>query len=285
MKKIGILANYRRDDEAVRKNIVELLERKGAELVFPQGDYDVTDAEFLKSFLSENSSRCDCLIVLGGDGTILSVARCAAGYGVPIFGINLGHVGFLAEAEPGIDLDRTLTRLMEDDYLPESRMMLRVRVHRGGAVFKEYHCLNDCVVTKKLFEGLIHIDASVDDKPALSYNGDGLIVATPTGASGYSLSAGGPLVSPEMEAMILTPVSAHCLYCRSLVVDAEREILLRADREEGSCVLSIDGKTANLELEKGDEVRISKSDLKTVFIRMNDQSFFHVLSEKLRERQ
>ena len=284
MKKIGVLANFKRDRKAVRRNVIFWLEMEGAEVVVPDGDYDVTDQTFLRDFMQEKGQHCDGLIGMGGDGTMLAVARQAARYHVPIFGINTGHVGFLAEVEPDNRLYPALKRLLQDDYVLEERMMLRVSVYRGKELFREYHCLNDCVLTKKSFDGLVNITAYVDDKQSLSYSGDGLIVATPTGASGYSLSAGGPLVSPEMDAMILTPVSAHCLYCRSIVIDANREITLRADREEGRCVLCIDGKTATLLIHPEDRICIGKSEMTTGFIRLNDRSFFHVLNEKLRER-
>ena len=284
MKKIGVLANYKRTDSAVERDIIARLREEGAEVIVPDREYDVIDQVFLREFLSRDGRDCDCLIVLGGDGTLLSVARQAARFSVPIFGINTGHVGFLAEVEPGDQLYPALKRLLNGNYVLDNRMMLKAEVYRGGEIYKEYHCLNDFVLTKNSFEGLVHIDVRVDNKPSLSYNGDGLIVATPTGASGYTLSAGGPLVSPEMDAMILTPVSAHCLYCRTLVIDANREIGLKAEKEEGQCVLSVDGKTSTLLLEKDDFIRIGKSDLSTVFIRFNDKSYFHVLNEKLRER-
>lgn len=284
MKKIGVLANFKRDRKAVRRNVIFWLEMEGTEVVVPDRDYDVTDQSFLCDFMQKKGQYCDGLIVMGGDGTMLAVARQAAHYHVPIFGINTGHIGFLAEVEPDSRLYPSLKRLLKDDYVLEERMMLRVRVYRGEELFREYHCLNDCVVTKKSFDGLVNIAAYVDGKHSLSYSGDGLIVATPTGASGYSLSAGGPLVSPEMDAMILTPVSAHCLYCRSIVIDANREITLKADREEGRCVLCIDGKTATLLISPKDRICIEKSEMTTGFIRLNDRSFFQVLNEKLRER-
>ncbi|MBQ1252294.1 MAG: NAD(+)/NADH kinase [Firmicutes bacterium] len=284
MNKFGVLANYKRTDGTVEHEIISWLKAEGAEVVTPDYEYDVVDQDFLFSFLSKEGKNCECLIVLGGDGTLLSVARQAANFSVPIFGVNMGHVGFLAEVEPDDHLYPSLRRLLNDDFVKEERMMLKVKVFRSGELHQEYHCLNDCILTKQSFDGLVHVDAFVDDKPSLSYNGDGLVVATPTGASGYSLSAGGPLVSPEMEAMILTPASAHNLYSRTIVIDAKREIMLKASREEGTCVLYVDGKTSVLELVPEDRIRISKSDLTTCFIRMNDKSFFHVLNEKLRER-
>ncbi|MGI5873100.1 MAG: NAD(+)/NADH kinase [Bacillota bacterium] len=284
MKKIGVLANRKRDVGAVRDEIISYIESKGAVAVAPDGDYDVVDQRFLRAFMEGEARDCECLIVLGGDGTLLSVARQAAYFSIPIFGINLGHLGFLSEVDPGDGLYVAIDRILRGDFTLEERMMLYVRVFRGEKLYREYHCLNDCVLTKRLFEGLVHIDAFVDDKVSLSYNGDGLIVATPTGASGYSLSAGGPLVSPEMEAMILTPVSAHSLYSRSIVIGADRDVMLRADKKDGRCVLSIDGKTSTLTISEKDSVRISKSSLKTTFLRLNDRSFFHVLNEKLRDR-
>lgn len=284
MNKFGVLANYKRADRTVEKEIISWLKAEGAEVVFPGMDYDVVDQVFLHDFLEHEGGSCDCLIVLGGDGTLLSVARQAANFSIPIFGVNMGHVGFLAEVEPDDLLYPALRRLLTDDFVLEQRMMLKVKVFHSGELLEEYHCLNDCILTKKTFDGLVHIDAYVDDKPSLSYNGDGLIVATPTGASGYCLSAGGPLVSPEMEAMILTPVSAHNLYSRTIVIGANREIMLKASKEEGSCILYMDGKTSVLELTAEDRIRISRSDLTTCFIRMNDKSYFHILNEKLRER-
>lgn len=284
MKKIGILANDKRDIDDIQQKIFALLAEKGAEIITPKGKYDVVDQDFLRDFMANQGKVCDGIIVLGGDGTLLSVARQAACFHIPIFGINSGHLGFLTELEPEDDLRGAIDRLLTDDYVIEDRMMLKIKVFRNDKIYREYHCLNDCVLIKKSFDGLVHIDAFVDGKPSMSYNGDGLIVATPTGASGYSLSAGGPLVSPEMDAMILTPVSAHSLYSRSVVINADREITLEADRNEGKCILSIDGKTSTLILTKNDRIHIGRSDLKTMFIRFNEKSYFHVLNKKLRDR-
>lgn len=285
MMKIGVLANYKRNVEAVQKNVISWLLAEDAEVITPDGAYNVVDQKFLHDFLSDQGKTCDCLLVLGGDGTLLSVARQAAYFTVPIIGINLGHVGFLAEIEPkGQELYQSLRRLIDGQFYLEHRMMLKVNVFRAGKLFREYHCLNDCVIIKNTSFGLIHLNSYIDEKSYLSYKGDGLIVATPTGASGYSLSAGGPIVSPEMEAIILTPIAAHCLYCRSLVIGADRAVTMEADVSEIGGSLCIDGKTSVLKLTDGDRVCITRSELVTDFIRLNDRSYFHVLNEKLRER-
>lgn len=284
MNKIGVLYNYKRNVKELSEKVISYLRSKGAEVFVPEGFYDIVDQEFLKSYFEENHEQCEGIIVLGGDGTLLSVALQASTFRLPIIGINGGHLGFLTEIDPADDLYPALDRILKNEYYLEKRMMLKVSVVREEQTVREFHCLNDCVVTKESFDGLINVDAFIDDKPSLSYNGDGLVVATPTGASGYSLSAGGPLVSPEMDAMILTPVSAHCLYSRSLVIDAARKISLVAAMNENRVILCIDGKTSRMQLAEGDKVLIEKSQLRTDFIRFNDQSYFYVLNEKLRER-
>ena len=283
--KIAVLANDTRDVTSLAPVIGEKLKKLGADVVSPSCRYNVADNVFLEVFLGGPARGCDALIVLGGDGTLLAASGVACLYDIPLFGVNLGHMGFLSEAEADLDLDKTLERLVAGDYITEKRMMLEIKVFRDDSLFKEYHALNDCVITKSSFEGMVLINVLVNGKPALTYNGDGFIAATPTGASGYSLSAGGPLVSPDMEAVILTPVSAHSLYSRSLVMSAGDEITVTAERPDGECILSIDGKTGSMSLNKDDSVRICKSNLTTTFIRMNDKSFFNVLDEKLRERK
>lgn len=285
MKRIGLLANFKRNVEAVQQNVISWLHAENAEVITPEAGYNVVDQNFLHDFLSDQGKTCDGLLVLGGDGTMLSVARQAAFFSVPIIGINMGNVGFLAEIDPhGQHLYQSLRRLIDDEFELEHRMMLKVNVFRDGQLFQEYHCLNDCVIIKNTSYGLIHLTAYIDEKSYLSYKGDGLIVSTPTGASGYSLSAGGPLVSPEMEAMVVTPIAAHCLYCRSLVISADRTVMMEADISEIGGSLCIDGKTSVLKLLEGDRVTITRSELVTDFIRLNDKSYFHVLNEKLRER-
>ena len=284
MHKIGVLYNYKRDVKELAQKVISYLQAQGAEVFAPSEPYDIVDQSFLKAFFEKNREKCEGIIVLGGDGTLLSVALQASACGLPIIGINGGHLGFLTEIDPADDLPQALNRILNNEYYLEKRMMLKVSLLRRDKMIREFHCLNDCVITKESFDGLIYIDAYSDDKPSLSYNGDGLVVATPTGASGYSLSAGGPLVSPEMDAMILTPVSAHCLYSRSLVIDAERKISLVAAMNENNVILCIDGKTSRMKLVEGDKVLIEKSELRTDFMRFNDQSYFYVLNEKLRER-
>ena len=286
MQRICVLSNLTKNGVLDQeKKIAGWLKHHGVDIVTPIHPYDVLDQDFLYSCLESVAEQCEAVLVLGGDGTLLSVARQAAHYSLPLLGINMGRIGFLAELEQGEELFGFLDRMLKKDYFLEERMMLRVSVHRNGLHWKDFHCLNDGVILKDDRSGLIEITAYIDGRESVSYHADGIIVATPTGASGYSLSANGPLVSPEMEAIIITPICAQSLYSRPVVAGADRVITVKTAVPEGGCYLSIDGKTATVPLEDGDKIFFEKSAMKTVFIRLNGKTFFDVLNEKLRDRK
>lgn len=286
MQRIGVLSNRAKPGVvAMEKEILNWLRNRGATVLTPREVYQVTNSDFIRDYMAAIAGDCDGILVLGGDGTLLAVAGAAAYYGLPILGINMGRLGFLAELEPGERLFSSLDRLLAGDYYLENRMMLKVRVLREGRAIADYHCLNDGVVQRNYnVSGLLQYNVLIDDKPSISYHGDGVIIATPTGASGYSLSAAGPLVSPEMEAMVITPICAQSLYSRSLVVGADRVIGLVAAAEHGGCYLHIDGKTATMTLLPGDTIEFSRSPMVTQLVRLNGKTFFDVLNEKLRDR-
>lgn len=286
MQNIGLLSNQKREGSIKEgKKIAAWLKKENIEVLQPDEPYDVTDQEFLCGYLDGIAEECDMLLVLGGDGTLLSVARQAANYRLPILGVNMGRVGFLAELEPGARLYTYLNRLLKGDYYLEERMMLQVEVVRDGSIIKIGHCLNDGVVLRHNFSGLVKTMVFIDGRLSASYHSDGMAVSTPTGASGYSLSANGPLVSPEMQAIIITPICAQSLYSRPIVVGAERKISIQIDDIEGECYLSLDGKTDTMSVLVGDTVNFVESPMKTLLIRLNGKTFFDVLNEKLRDRR
>ncbi|MEG2405578.1 MAG: NAD(+)/NADH kinase [Clostridiales bacterium] len=286
MKKIAVLSNLRKQGVAdEEKKIIAWLKNENIEVLSPQHHYDVVDHSFLHQFLSGMAKDSEAILVLGGDGTLLSVARQAADYGIPILGINMGRVGFLAELDLGSTLYTYLKRLINEDFYIEERMMLKVDVTRDGSCIKTFHCLNDGVILRHNFSGLVKIMVFIDNKLSATYHGDGVAVATPTGASGYSLSANGPLVSPEMQAIVITPICAQSLYSRPIVLGSKRKITVQIAAIEGECYLNIDGKTDTFGLEVGDTVNCMVSPMKTLFIRLNGKTFFDVLNEKLRDRR
>lgn len=224
-------------------------------------------------------AACDFIVSLGGDGTILRIADLAARYGKPLIGVNFGHVGFMTELEAGEACK--IAKILAGKYSIDSRMMLELRVVRDGAVLFSQTALNDVTVTKSNPFRVIRVDIRADGVPVSSFLGDGVIIATPTGTTAYSLSAGGPIVEPTAENIVVTPVCAHDLQAKSFVFAPEREICIAAAGPDhsGVCV-SADGR-GGVDLKQGDQVIVRKSKLATQLIRVKGKSFYHILKHKL----
>ena len=217
------------------------------------------------------------IVSIGGDGTLLRACQVGAIHGLPILGVNVGHLGFLAEIELE-QLDASCRRLAAGEYTLESRMMLEARC-RGDA----HLALNDVVLSRGGYARLITVDAYVGDDLIGRYAADGLIVASPTGSTGYSLSAGGPIISPELECMLLAPICAHSLQHRPVVISVQREIALQLPGDETRQVqLSIDGQTVS-QLAPDDRVTVRRSDRTAQFIRFAPRNYFQLISRKLSE--
>ncbi|MBQ7718712.1 MAG: NAD(+)/NADH kinase [Clostridia bacterium] len=224
-------------------------------------------------------SLCDIIITLGGDGTLLGVARKAALYDKPVLCINLGRLGFLAESDENYFFSEGYKRLFSG-YETRERMMIKAEVHRADGV-GEFHALNDIVVTRTDFACVENIDVFVDGAELGSYFADGIIVSTPTGSTGYSLSAGGPIIDPEIEAMVITPICPHMLHARPVVIPPHKEVkLVKTPRENTKCAVSVDGKNG-CELWDGEFVVIKKSEYKSKLIKISDKCFYDVLRDKL----
>ena len=219
----------------------------------------------------------DALVSLGGDGTILRGVQYALRWGVPLLGVNLGRKGFLAEVEPQ-GMEEALRRLIDGDYTVEERPLLTVIFGDG-----RWQALNDVVVSRGGYARLIGVTTLVDGEMAGRYLADGVIVATPTGSTGYSLSAGGPVVSPRVDCMVVTPVCAHSLQHRPCVVGGSSVIRLELDSdEEQTASLQVDGQS-RAELTAGMAVEIRKSNETVRFIRMQPEQFFGLVRGKLTE--
>jgi NAD+ kinase len=231
--------------------------------------------------LHEMLRNIDCLLVFGGDGTILNGARLVACSGVPLLGINLGHLGFLSEIDIP-DIKEGLESVLNNDYYIEERMMIEAAVLRDGREIERSTGLNDAVITKGAFARLIFLETRVNGEQVSTYPTDGLIVSTPTGSTAYSLSAGGPVVTPELDLMLLTPICPHALWARPIVISSECQVEVELLSDKGEVMLTIDGQHG-LKLIKNDVVKITRSRDKVKFIRLNTRNFFRVLKQKLRE--
>lgn len=230
------------------------------------------------SRLDRELPTASMVICFGGDGTILHMAKAATRHNIPILGVNIGTMGFMAELE-STELQQ-LKRIATGDYTIDNRMMLDVTVFRDRDIIFHDICLNDVVITKGAVARIVHLAVNCDGVQAMECGGDGIIIATPTGSTAYSLSAGGPIVEPEAHSMIITPICAHDVASRCMVASDQRVITVGLTRNaRRNAFLSVDGGKA-LRMNMGDVATVKKSDLVTKLVRLKDRSFYDVINMK-----
>jgi len=232
------------------------------------------------SRLDREIQSASVVVCFGGDGTILHMAKTATRHGIPILGVNIGTMGFMAELESG-ELDQ-LSRLATDNFEIDKRMMLDVTVHRDRDIIFHDICLNDAAITKGAIARIVHLDVKCDGTQAMELGGDGVIVSTPTGSTAYSLSAGGPIVEPDANSILITPICAHDVAARSLVVSEKRVITVEmSSNARRNAFLSVDGGKA-LRMNIGDVATIRRSPLVTKLVRLKNRSFYDVINMKFK---
>jgi NAD+ kinase len=266
--------------QRVVRQLVEWLAARGVTAVLEKETAGLVPAAAVASALkSDLPGQVDALIVLGGDGTLLSMARAVGDLGVPILGVNLGGLGFLT-ATTLDEMLPALEALLAGGMAVEERMMLGARVLRGGQTVGEHVALNDIVITKSAMSRIIDLAISVDGRHATSYRADGLIISTPTGSTAYNLSAGGPILFPTMDAVVLTPIAPHTLSNRPIVLPgAQRvDVTLLVDQE---VMLTMDGQVG-VRLRQGDVVQVEKAHARIRLLRFAQKDFFSVLRTKLK---
>ncbi len=285
MKRILLTPNpYRDKNFYTVRSAYQILKEAGADVkVCLPFDVDKScelpkDIRFYR--LDREIANADIIICFGGDGTILHMAKLATRYGIPILGVNIGTMGFMAELE-STELQE-LKRLAAGDYSVDRRMMLDVTVHRQRDIIFHEISLNDVVITKGSVARIVHLAVSFDGVQAMECGGDGVIVATPTGSTAYSLSAGGPIVEPEAHSIVVTPICAHDIGSRCMVASDQRTITVELVKNaRRNAYLSVDGGKA-LRLSMGDLTTIRKSDKETKLIRLKNRSFYDVINTKFK---
>ncbi len=227
----------------------------------------------------EMAERAELVIVLGGDGTLIHAARMLAGRQVPILGINLGTLGFMTEI-PRNEMFDELNRVLAGQFRTESRMKLRCRLYRGGSVLIEDEVLNDIVINKGALARIADHETSIDGTYVTTYKSDGVIVSTPTGSTAYALSAGGPIVHPMLDCMIVAPICPHALTQRPIVVPGDQLVSISLKAEVADVYLTLDGQAGHV-LQVGDRIEVQRSENRVLLVRNPKLGYFAILREKL----
>lgn len=272
MLKFGIYTNADKDPGLrATKAVIGALEEAQYNIC-----YDEDTAALLGIQKYTDAKEADALFILGGDGTILRAARKYVSMGIPLIGVNIGHLGFMSELNLP-DVKRMLGHIEKKNYVIDERMMLEAKINGTGHA---YVALNDFIITKENRTRMVQLDLYVNETLAEHYNGDGLIVATPTGSTAYSLSAGGPVIAPNVNCILITPMCPHSLYARSIVTKYSDKITVRPREGQTEVTFSADGQEWG-RLRETDCLEISSSALIAKFLRITDDTFFPQLKDKL----
>ena len=267
---------------SISESLISYIESKNVEVMLPINASKALGRSDIGHTDQELAQQCTSLVILGGDGTLISIARRWPFWGVPVLGINLGHLGFLTEvdelaAEPALD------RLIAGDFTLQERMMLKATVTRNETRVAQSFALNDCVITKGAFSRMLRFDVFIGKSYLETFPADGIIVSTPTGSTAYSLSAGGPIVDPAMQLMLLTPICAHMLQARPVVISPRDRIRIRLRAPHEDIALTLDGQES-FRLYPGDEIVLEKAEILTRLVKLAPRSFYDVLRRKLYEK-
>jgi NAD+ kinase len=286
MKRFCVITNRDKEDSNRKAvYIQEYLEQKGGKCLILENRRVISEGVLHYTEADKIPEETECVLVLGGDGTMIQAAIDLVHSKLPILGINMGTVGFLTEVEPQ-NLERALDLMLQDKYTIESRIMLRESsvTSTGTSSGKACYALNDVVLSKRGDCRLITIKVYINDELADIYRADGLIISTPTGSTGYNLSAGGPVMVPDTEATVITPICAHSLNKRSLVVSAMDRIVLELgqtkDFQEDEAVLVVDGRTVR-GLSTGDRLEVLVPEDQTRIVKLSGVSFYKKMRDKL----
>lgn len=270
-KQVAVFCNFDKPEtRATRKAVLAWLRKNRVEAV--------------QHLSSPNLKSCEFAVVLGGDGTMLQFAKALAPAGVPILGVNLGRLGFLAENSPK-NLENALKKALDSKLEIEERLMLKISIYKDSRAkaYKSLYALNDCYLHASSTNRIAEIEASLNGRYLTTYNGDGLIIATPTGSTAYSLAASGPIVSPRLPVLLITPICPHTLAQRPLLISQEDqlEMKLSASGRAQNVFLSADGQQS-IKLSKSDRVSVENAPVRAKFLVQPGRNYYDILRAKLK---
>jgi NAD+ kinase len=279
MKKIGIICKPgKKEPLEILEEILPLLRQKGCETFV---DREAAEALNMDGYSREHiASVVDVMIVLGGDGTMLHVSRSIAEKGIPILGINLGSLGFITEVSRD-EIFSAIKKMLDGRCDVEERLMLTASIHRDGKKIEDYTVLNDIVINKGALARINDLEMYINGTYVTTFKADGLIISTPTGSTAYSLSAGGPIIYPTLDCLVLTPICSHTLTNRPIVLPENSNIEVLIKTISGDVFLTLDGQVG-VHLEIGDVIEINKAAYKTKLLIPIKHNYFNVLRTKLK---
>lgn len=285
MKKIGLITNNTKQKAVnVTMQIYKYLINKKIDVLLLSEDNMPVKYNLPSVSSDDFSAEAEAIISVGGDGTFLRAAKYAFKRQIPVMGINVGNLGFLTEINLK-DYTIAIDDLLKGSYKIEERMLLEMVIQRGKKTVLDsdgaFIALNEFTLTRDMNSKIIDLEVIVNGLSVISFRADGIIIATPTGSTAYSLSAGGPIVEPMNEAVLITPICAHSLFARSMVISPRNNLEIRLKSKNKNDILSVDGTKKDIILHSGDILNINKSELKLNLITFNNNIFFKVFKEKL----
>ncbi len=288
MKIIGIVSNNQKQEALkISKKIYDHLADKGISVLLLETDRVASKYSLPSVNEDRFSSKSEIIISVGGDGTFLRASRHAFKKGIPVLGVNVGTLGFLTVVDTETMFE-SIDRVLDGKYRLEERMLLEGNLYKDGKLVEDIGlpdlALNEFAITRSMLGKVIKLEIIVNDIPIKEIAADGIIIATPTGSTAYSLSAGGPIVDPKNEAMIITPICPHTLFSRSIIINPENELVIKIDTKNKKDSLSVDGITKSITMFPGYLFKVKKSHLKLKLIYFEKDVFYRVFKEKFIER-
>lgn len=275
-----VLNTSKKKSFSVVERVIDWFEKRDIDYLVEEEAAELIGKESKSANYDRLREEADIIILFGGDGTFLHTAHHFIGTDIPLLGINLGRLGFLTEIETDA-LEETLALLVRGNYEIQKRMLLNARVEREQKLVTQSYALNDVVVNRGANARVVKIMLYINDEFVNSYRADGLIIATPTGSTAYSLSAGGPIINPKIRAILVTPICPHTLYVRPMVISEEENLKIIISGEKNEMKLTADGRF-NYDLVNNDQIIISASKRDVSLIKFPDRTFYTVLHEKMR---
>lgn len=281
IKTIGLVLNTKKDNSLkVSKKMIDLIRKKDLDYLLEKDSAQQLDLNHKRASYEKLREKADLIILFGGDGTFLHTSLNFIGTGIPLMGINLGRIGFLTEIETN-ELDEALDAIIADNYRIEKRNTLKISLIRNGKKIKERHAINDVVINRAADGEMLKIDMLINEEFVNSYRGDGIIVSTPTGSTAYSFSAGGPIINPQVKALLITPLCPHAVHVKPMVISDQEVIEIKADGQKDKIFLTADGRDS-VKIRSEDIIEIKSSEKEISLVKFPDRTFYTILRNKMR---